>query len=328
MRSSPKTSPYRRELTPLLPSREALLEGLSAALGCGRALELVDREAHLYASTHPAEVVTCRIGARKVVRLLLKYGVDHLGSRAEGVAYETAVYRAVLAPLAAGTPVFFGSYSPPKLRSSWLLLEYLPDYARADDARPPGAALRRAARWAGSFHRSAAALLDEIPSGLLNRWENSRYRELADRAADYGRGRANEFPWFEDLCREARELTGELASAPRTVVHGEFTPHNILVRGRRVAPVDWERAAVGPGETDIAALTDGWPEPLVQTCVDEYAGARWGTARRAETGRRLDVARLFWHLGWLAKGPDWAVGRKSRRHFEQAHLLGSKLRLL
>ena len=65
---------------------------------------------------------------------------------------------------------------------------------------------------------------------------------------------------------------------PRTVIHGEFYASNVLVAegpaGTRVAPVDWELAAVAPGAVDLAALVSGdWPEADREEIVAAYRSA-------------------------------------------------------
>src|SRR5947209_6646174 len=56
-----------------------------------------------------------------------------------------------------------------------------------------------------------------------------------------------------------------LLALPRTLIHNEFYPSNVLIERRRegvrVCPVDWEMAARGPALIDLAALTAGnWNE--------------------------------------------------------------------
>ena len=64
---------------------------------------------------------------------------------------------------------------------------------------------------------------------------------------------------------------------PRTLIHGEFYPCNVLIRGRghreRVCPVDWEMAAVGPGLMDLASLTTGWARREQRALIRAYRSA-------------------------------------------------------
>ena len=69
---------------------------------------------------------------------------------------------------------------------------------------------------------------------------------------------------LDRIARGYAPVVARLAAMPRTVIHGEFYPCNILIRGTgpraRVCPVDWELAAVGPGLIDLAALMTGWDD--------------------------------------------------------------------
>ena len=70
------------------------------------------------------------------------------------------------------------------------------------------------------------------------------------------------------------EAIAPLASLPRTFVHGELYPSNVLVvrddRDPRVCPIDWEMAAIGPGLVDLAALVGGWDPPERERLVAAY----------------------------------------------------------
>jgi aminoglycoside phosphotransferase (APT) family kinase protein len=102
---------------------------------------------------------------------------------------------------------------------------------------------------------------------------------------------------------------------PRTAIHGEFYASNVLVAadsepsrlGRksdaRVAPVDWELAASGPGLTDLAALVSGWPDDDRRALAAAYA-AEPGVPEFTE--RDLDFARLQVAIQWLGWAPpEW-----------------------
>ena len=89
-------------------------------------------------------------------------------------------------------------------------------------------------------------------------------------------------------------------SADATPVHGEYYPQNVLVQGDTVRPIDWETAAVGAGEIDIAALTERWPTDTALLCRRAYAQARWPGGESADWRRRLGLAGLYLHFRWIA----------------------------
>jgi thiamine kinase-like enzyme len=95
------------------------------------------------------------------------------------------------------------------------------------------------------------------------------------------------------------------------VIHGEYYPRNILGRGGRVHPVDWESAAIGAAEIDIAALTEHWPRDVTATCLAAYLDARWPRGAPEGFAERLALARMYLHFRWLGEQPARAPWRWS-----------------
>jgi aminoglycoside phosphotransferase (APT) family kinase protein len=90
-----------------------------------------------------------------------------------------------------------------------------------------------------------------------------------------------------------------LTALPRSFIHGELYASNVIVQLNgelRVAPVDWEMAAVGPGLFDLAALTTGWTGRERSVIIAAYGGVD----RIALDCCRLQLALqwLGWSLGW------------------------------
>src|SRR5581483_12485538 len=101
---------------------------------------------------------------------------------------------------------------------------------------------------------------------------------------------------LERLCARYAELLPDLLAAPATVVHGEYGPKNILIRGAEVYPVDWESAAVGPGEVDLAALVHRWGERSTRVAARAYVATRWPDGAPPGHERAFDAAKLYWLL--------------------------------
>ena len=108
-----------------------------------------------------------------------------------------------------------------------------------------------------------------------------------------------------------------LLGSPTTVIHGEFYPSNVLRVGDAIRPVDWESAAVGAGEIDLASLVEGWPEKLARECVENYRGIRWPQGAPASFERVLDAARVYLALRWL--GDESVPNNKNSKRREKAH---------
>ena len=57
------------------------------------------------------------------------------------------------------------------------------------------------------------------------------------------------------------------------MIHGEYYPHNILFQSGVVRPVDWETAALAPGEIDLATLCEGWPPEEIRLTMEKQMTA-------------------------------------------------------
>jgi aminoglycoside phosphotransferase (APT) family kinase protein len=147
---------------------------------------------------------------------------------------------------------------------------------------------RRAARWLGCLHATFAAS-PPSPGHLLDH-DAAYYRVWPRRAA----ARAPEVARIADRYEPVVE---RLLALPRTLIHGEFYASNVLVAGERVAPVDWEMAAVGPGAVDLAALVTGWTgEERADILAAYHPGVDDGA---------LAACRLHLALQWLGWSSDW-----------------------
>lgn len=315
---------YRADLRSLLPDDDTLGLGLASVFG---ELPRCERVAHIYASSFPAEIVRCTFADGHRSDVLCKYTAGKqyaTGGHRGGVAYEAAVYASVLTPLGVSTPAFYGDYEDKNSGDHWLFVEFLGAAVRADEANDCSVALRAAARWAGGFqHR-----IDRDPSLAsapeLTVYTPDYYRQWARRTSRFGDGWLADYPWLPTLCRRFEELATDFA-APDSLIHGEFTPHNVLVDDAGVHPVDWESAARAVGEIDIASLVEGWPDDIVSACVSEYLSARWPTGAPEATHARLDFARVYWALRWLGHAPGWrekAVAMRMRQLLVSGEPLG------
>jgi aminoglycoside phosphotransferase (APT) family kinase protein len=154
----------------------------------------------------------------------------------------------------------------------------------------------------------------EEAAGWLARLHGAGLERRATRLLRYGPGyfrawlpRARAFApggSLNALASSYTRVVDRLASWPATFVHGEFYPSNVLVEGRRVRPVDWEMAGVGPGVLDLAALSSGWDDEsrerlaraYFEECPRRLRGSGWEDFRDALEHGRLHVA-VQW-LGW------------------------------
>jgi Phosphotransferase enzyme family len=285
-----------------LPALDDLATALHSAFGMP--VTVLARAGHPYASSFPAEVVRCEAGGRELA-VLCKYEAGRrypcFGHRG-GLGYEAMVYAEVVARLPLPSVTCHGSWTDTATGDTWLFLEHLVAAGQLNEHDEPDTAMAAAARWAGTFHRVAPGRPGAAP---LITYTGEYYAQWARRASAIAGDWHRRLPWLRTLCARAEPALHAMGDLPSCVIHGEFTPHNVLVLGGEVFPVDWETAAVGVGAVDLAALTDGWPVDVVARCEAEYVRARWPDGPPADHGHTLDLARLYWDLRWVGDRPEW-----------------------
>jgi phosphotransferase family enzyme len=191
---------------------------------------------------------------------------------------EAVAYR-LLEQTDLGVPVIYAA------GDDWLLVEKVTgrELWQTDEISEWGAA----ARWAAKLH-SRFALWTSFDSELIS-YDADYFRMWPQRAYSAHPEVGRFLPRY-DIVVEV------LTSLPRTLVHGEFYPSNILTADERIATVDWEMAGVGPGVLDVAALVTGWDEPHSSEIVAAYG---------AVSPKDLNAARLHLALQWLGWSDDW-----------------------
>lgn len=300
-------------------------------------MTVLDRTRNTYASSFPSEIVTCRLADGRERALFCKYGQGHVTSghgHRGGAPYEAQVYRHVLAPLGFSVPALLGAHLDEASGETWEIFEYLEGALRIDEMEDP-VGVTRAARWIGRFHAANESRATDPSLAFLNRYTTNYYAGWPRRTAEFAGPLRDRFPWLAEVCRRAEVAVARLAELPATVIHGEYTVHNVLARGQSVYPLDWESAAIAPGEVDLAALADFWPPDLVRGWEREYRQARWpgsasagGDFGPADFERRLDTARLYWHFRWLGDRPEWTTRERAFPRFEAVRRIAERMGLV
>jgi Ser/Thr protein kinase RdoA (MazF antagonist) len=229
---------------------------------------------------------------------------------------EIQTYQRILNPAALGTPRCYGAVIGPAADRYWLIIE-----------RIPGAELRligeieqwrSAARWLAALHArfesddEQASVRTTAPLVIYDRtlYQTWRERALAFSSGWTAKDR-HELTWLSERYETVIE---RLLSLPATFIHGEFYASNVLVEqtasGWRVAPVDWEMAAIGPGLIDLAALTAGsWSEDDRRSLVAAYCETRISSQATHATLNAMmtDLAYCRLHLAvqWLGWSACW-----------------------
>jgi hypothetical protein len=316
------------------PDLPTLTFGLTSALkesGRGtRGLTILTRRPSSRASTFPSEIVTCRTDGGTKLRLFCKYasGYMHTGrDPRHGVGYEVEVYRNILEPLKTTTPRFCGGSADPTTGGAWLFLQYVEKSTPMKNTADPTIFLGAAARWIGRFHAAHEGKRANTPLSFMVAYDAKYYLGCARRTSLYANGLHRKYPWLKPLCRYYEDLV-DLLTHTQTIIHGEYEIANILTRNHRVYPVDWEAAAIGAGEIDLATLTCRWRVGTIRECEREYCRARWPDGPPPEFERRLAAARLHYCFRWLACRREWTRHKSASGWFSALRATGEQMGLI
>ena len=296
-----------------LPDTRRLTRGLNVVFQstAKNRITVVGRQMHSYASTFPLEIVTCRFDDGQILSVVCKYSADRENScygHRGGVAYEAEVYRNVLGPLGISAPRFHGTYEDPDTGWIWLVIDYLENASTSGEIKH---GLESAANWLGRFHAAHEGHI--AGNAVLHTYDLDYYVGWANRTMAFTRPFAKDLPWLAALCTRFQELVPVLLDRPATMIHGEFFQKNVLVEDGVTLPVDWEAAAIGPGEIDLASVTEKWPAAMVDRCMAQYKKARWHDGEPADLEATLQIARVYWMFRWLGDTPARTQKRLAKR---------------
>jgi hypothetical protein len=280
------------------------------------------REPYRYATSAPLEEVRISMADGTEAKLILKdlsrerLLTDARRSKPEFLHQperEVASYRRILGPAGIGPRCYaaVAESNPPR---HWLLLEKVPGVELWQLGEL--SLWKGVARWLGGLHTRFAGRIEELRGAnpFLLEHSASWYQSWCERARTaLARSDDPRAPALHGALDGYDQVIASLAALPRTFIHGEFYPSNILVvpEGRlpRVCPIDWEMAAIGPGLIDLAALVGGWDPPERDRLAAAYlSGVPEGDAARSGPGTLgADLARCRLHLAlqWLGWSTDW-----------------------
>jgi aminoglycoside phosphotransferase (APT) family kinase protein len=322
------------------PADSELRAGLERALaGVGLELEgAVERRPYAYRTSFPLEELRVELVGEGPVTLLFKQ-LDWEALEPEAQVAkprflydperEPALYAELLPQAPPGPPRCLGALA--ESDRHWLFVELVE--GRELFQVGERALWEQAARWLARFHVAMAPELDRhrAEARLIDH-DAAFYRRWIERAEEFATQRADgSAAKVARLHKRHEQAIEAILTQPRTVLHGEFYASNVLVvppncikfsaqepknlmqfgEGVRVAPVDWELAAAGPGLTDLAALVGGWPPADREALVAAYTGE---PGVPPFTSRDLDFARLQVTIQWLGWAPPSWVPPEGHRH--------------
>lgn len=309
-------------LLPDLDELRAALAPLCAEAGFStHPLISVRREANDRASTFESEIVNCEFADGTRRRLFLKYtaliedGEDP--GETGGPAYEALVYSGLLC--GANRPAFYGLQSG-RGGTQWLVLEFMERAVLLRHAEDDAVFLKAAA-WLGRFHAAQEQRIALARPDGVRVHDVEFFRGWAMRINALAEDWHRCAPWLAGVGAGFGGISEVLLASPRTLVHGDLYPQNLLSRDGDFFLVDWEAAAIGPGEIDLVTFSEDWPEEDERQFQREYRAARWPAGAPGLFERRLAAAYVFTHLRWVcehpASAPDgeeaqWRLGELQR----------------
>ena len=307
------------------PSRAALKRGLAEVLAAEIAahgpLRIVHRRENPRVSSYVADIVQVRFADGHREQLLCKFAhgreltppTPHYG-----LAHEAGVYADVLGPCPLESPHVFGAFTDDETGEVVLVMRFYPDAVPAAKSTDP-AAVDSLIRWLAAFHEWAGSRLADPRWAFLPRYDAELYTMWLDRTCEHAAPYAAECPWLARVADAYRERIPLLVASPVTVIHGEFTTRNALWNHGRILPIDWETAAIGPAEVDLAVFTYDWHPENIAVIERKYLEARWGGAPPEGYRERLLAARLYAAFHWLFGTPGGCGEERIRTHLRELH---------
>jgi hypothetical protein len=300
-----------------------LEHGLADRFGRRRSIAAIRRRPSPYASSFTIEQLDVVFTDGAELELVMKdMSPDSMGASARrarpGFLYEPnreiRAYRHILPFAPPGTAAWYGAVANTAANRYRLFLE------RVDglELRHVGAIAiwEDAVRWIARFHRSfsSTSIAELKQRSRLLVYDEAFYWLWLERAQRFAAGKPAARPVVDRIARRYAPVVERLAAMPRTLIHGELYPCNVLVGQTtdhvRICPVDWEMAALGPALVDVASLTTGWSQEqqhaLIRTYRAAAAGDRSADADVSnEFGHDLVCCRLYLAVRMLGWSDAW-----------------------
>jgi len=302
---------------------EVLDEILAAHFGGPVAITAIDSEPYIYNTSFGLDDLQVELADGRSLRLIRKnLGVSGLLEDARNGKpsflhepyREIQTYRRLLNQADLGTATCYGAVADTDSARYWLFLEKV-DGRELYQVGEVDIWVQVAA-WLAELHGCSALEVDSVQqrNRHLISYDAEFYRRWLTRARNYteAAGRADQERTLAVIGNGLEAALGLLAELPTSFVHGEFYASNVLIGegtvGRRICPVDWEMAGIGPGLLDLAALCTGWDDTNLRAIVRGYSAAHDQQAWLRGEERLLLLLRccqLCLAVQWLGWAPQW-----------------------
>lgn len=302
------------------PSRGALKRGLGQVLATEIAargpVRIVHRRENPLVSSYVSDIVHVAFADGHRERLLCKFGHGRdltPPTPHRGLGHEARVYAEALGDCPLDLPRVFGGFVDDETGDDVLVMTFYPEAVAAGKSEDPSA-MDSLIRWLAAFHAWGMLRVEEPRRAFLPRYDESLYTLWVDRTCDLARSVPDDHSWLEAVAAFYRRRIPLLVAATPTVIHGEFITRNALWNDGCILPIDWETAAVGPAELDLAVLTYDWHLDDVRQMEATYLEARWGGVAPEDFDDTMMAARLYAAFHWLFGTPGGVGESKIRDH--------------
>ena len=290
--------------------REILTRGLSDHFGTPvRIVELHSRFLDDMVSTHPISRVRLTLTSGEQLTVIFKRLQPLEDDR--DVRRSILIHRRLLADERLDAPTVYASVCDESQGRYWLFLEDVGEYNKLSWCGVDAwlATFRHLAR----MHAAYYGREEELRTlGCLGAHRPAFYRFFARTAREVLQRHADrrQLARFERLMTRWFDVSiAHLVRQPRNLVHGDAYDKNFMVQpGPRIRPIDWDYAAIGVANWDVAQLAAGWgPERphLVGVYLNEFAQHATAPLDRRAFDRTLahcEIMRVLQVLYWW-EGP-------------------------
>jgi hypothetical protein len=283
--------------------RAILEEGLGQWLGRAVRIDALEGAPLEASSTYPIDRLRVTLDSGQQLPVIFKR--LRAGAGLKGNRREVLIYRRLLAGRRFGAPALYASAYDEAQERYWLFLEDLgEDSLQRGDEEDWMAAVRLLAQMHGTYWGREGEL-----RGLdcLGEHGPGYYQEVVRTAGWYLRLARDQqaLARWNDLMFRYPELVAYLVRQPRTFVHGDIFPANLLLQpGSLIRLIDWESAAVGLAAWDLARLLDGWEKQhtafiaVYLDALEKETGLCMDRRSFDRTFMCCQILNTLWHLAW------------------------------
>jgi len=301
-----------------LPSNDRLEEALNEIFAHEGPVTISHRGKNDYTSTHPSEIIRCRLAGGMEREVFLKYEIEShskIDDHRNNLKYESNVYRQVLSPVGMSTPKYYGSYFFEETHLIMLAIEYFNDLVKFSKSKDEPNIIVKAGRWLGEFQNRSQKIIRDGGAAFMRRYDEEYFMKwpqiTLDRIIDLNLEK--EYAWLFELVDQYNFHIKALTEAEPVVIHGEFYPTNVRYARRTLYPLDWQTAALSPGEIDIASLTHFWPDKkMLELTLKEYWTVRQLNEPVRKFKKRVLLATMYLNFLWIRYHSDTIVSRSGK----------------